>query len=474
MNGIALYQSVVRVIGLGVLLILACSCTGLAGEPGIIRTATLATITPVPPPDLGRPLQPPSLVRGSALFNNTQGCQACHGASGKGDGPTAASLPCKIPDLTDPAVARPAVVRDWFTIITDGKTGSQGCLMPPWKNRLNEQQRWDVTAYANSLHYSSTMLEAGRKAWTDNCAACHGTDGAGDGPKAKDLPRPVPNFRDPATVATHSDADLFASVTKGIGAVMPAFSDKLSEGDRWSVVAYLRSLSWEESLKPEDRPKPEITTNPDTVQIQPLRFLLEFPDSSTIHVQLGAAFVNQGPYLYTGGDGKSVRLALPKGASQIKLSSEANTGFTVTDGEMPLISSVDPLQPGESRPLVVDFLLPFKGQLDFIQPSLYDRSAIEIFFAENSGYVVRGSAFVAGQSVPLQDSAGKTVNYRSYRYDGTILGGLPLQFTLLPEQQALTEDNTARRLTLTAVLVAMVLAFAVVGYGVWRIRRAAS
>ncbi len=222
------------------------ACGGLAGEPQIVSTAPLPTVTPTAPPDLGHPPARVNLARGAEIFGGPQGCANCHGIGGKGDGPTASSFTCPLPDFTSADTARSQTINAWFAITTNGNgSTSTSCLMPPWKNVLNEQQRWDVTSYIYSLHYKSDQLSQGQQIWQDNCAACHGQQGAGDGPQAKNLGRPVPNFADPGFLISYSDTSLYNFVTNGMGTIMPAFKDKLSDDQRWAVTAYARSLSWE-------------------------------------------------------------------------------------------------------------------------------------------------------------------------------------------------------------------------------------
>ncbi len=245
------------------LLVVLSGCGGLSSEPAIVRTAALPTVTPTPLPDIGHPAQRVSLARGAELFNGAQGCQNCHGIAGQGNGAVAANFTCKLPNATDPIVARGSTVASWFAITTNGNGGDVSCLMPPWKSRLNEQQRWDVTSYLYSLHYTPVILDKGAKLWAENCAACHGERGAGDGPKAKDSPRPVPNFTEPSYLITHSDADLYNSVTHGIGAIMPAFP-QLDDDARWSVVAYARSLSWEGTAPAPTPTLPPVVAAPES------------------------------------------------------------------------------------------------------------------------------------------------------------------------------------------------------------------
>ncbi|MCC7452450.1 MAG: c-type cytochrome [Anaerolineae bacterium] len=242
-------QSIRRLTFLFIVLLLLAGCGGLASEPEIIRTAALPTVTPTSPPDLGRPANRVDIGRGAAIYNSEQGCWLCHGKDGKGNGPTVQSNPtsfaCPLPNFTDADAARGKSINAWFAITSNGNNGGPTCLMPPWKARLNEQQRWDVTSYLYSLHYTPDALAQGQTIWQDKCAACHGEQGAGNGPKAQELPRPVPNFTDPAYLIKHSDTDLWKTVTNGLGEVMPAFKDQLDDNARWAVVAYTRSLTWD-------------------------------------------------------------------------------------------------------------------------------------------------------------------------------------------------------------------------------------
>jgi mono/diheme cytochrome c family protein len=71
-------------------------------------------------------------------------CFACHGASGKGDGPAAAALNPKPADWTSPKVqSEPEGSLFWK--ISNGRGP-----MPPWKH-LPDKDRWDLVAYVKSL-----------------------------------------------------------------------------------------------------------------------------------------------------------------------------------------------------------------------------------------------------------------------------------------------------------------------------------
>lgn len=93
-------------------------------------------------------------------------------------------------------------------------------------------------------------LEAGREAYQDHCARCHGATGAGDGrdaariyPRPRNLSEGVFKFRTTASGSPPTDEDLFQTISEGLpGSRMPEFQ-RLSEETRWQLVFYVKSLS---------------------------------------------------------------------------------------------------------------------------------------------------------------------------------------------------------------------------------------
>jgi cytochrome c oxidase cbb3-type subunit 3 len=79
-------------------------------------------------------------------------CAACHGASGKGDGPAAASLPTKPRDHTDGAYMGKLKDQQIFDFIKrGGQALGKSPLMPPWGGQLTDEQIQDLVAYIRSL-----------------------------------------------------------------------------------------------------------------------------------------------------------------------------------------------------------------------------------------------------------------------------------------------------------------------------------
>lgn len=86
-----------------------------------------------------------SIASGEALYQ--QHCAVCHGASGTGDGPGGAGLPKRPADLTAPHTAQ-HTAGDLFWWITRGIPVAG---MPPFGDRLTEEDRWDLINFLRAL-----------------------------------------------------------------------------------------------------------------------------------------------------------------------------------------------------------------------------------------------------------------------------------------------------------------------------------
>lgn len=229
---------------------LGAACTNLSGEPRIVSTLPPLTPTAAPVPDRGVPAAPPDLVNGARLY--AENCAACHGPSGQGDGPVALDTQGMQPrDFTDPTRAREQTPHEWFRTITNGNIER---LMPPWRNVLSEQERWDVALYTYTLHYDAELLAIGERIYQD-CAECHGPKGRGDGPEAAKLTLEVKDLTRQSAMITLSDDGIFDMVTQGFEDVMPSYHELL-EQDRRAVVEYARTLSLAQLPWPTDSPTP--------------------------------------------------------------------------------------------------------------------------------------------------------------------------------------------------------------------------
>ncbi|HVI89620.1 MAG TPA: CopD family protein [Dongiaceae bacterium] len=107
-----------------------------------------------------------------------------------------------------------------------------------------------VPAYPTSFYTSPTgftgaSIVSGAKLFADNCTACHGAAGRGDGPQAKGMAI-APADLTAEHLFGHSDGELFWWLSHGIAGpdgnlVMPGFAAQLDDDDRWALIDYIRA-----------------------------------------------------------------------------------------------------------------------------------------------------------------------------------------------------------------------------------------
>ncbi|MDQ3549219.1 MAG: CopD family protein [Chloroflexota bacterium] len=107
---------------------------------------------------------------------------------------------------------------------------------------VNQTEPTPTALAANPIPLTQESIAAGQDVFLENCVACHGEQGEGDGPAAAGLnPQPA-NLTEPH-VGVHTDGDLHWWIANGIQPAMPAFGDDLSEDEIWNLINYVRSLS---------------------------------------------------------------------------------------------------------------------------------------------------------------------------------------------------------------------------------------
>jgi mono/diheme cytochrome c family protein len=114
-----------------------------------------ASDTPPQPIEVGKepPLTSATLAEGKQLYVK-MGCSKCHGDTGKGDGPSAGTLkdsweyPIKVRDFTTGIYLGGPTDRDLYLRFT---TGMSGTPMPSFAESLNDQERWALVHYVQSL-----------------------------------------------------------------------------------------------------------------------------------------------------------------------------------------------------------------------------------------------------------------------------------------------------------------------------------
>lgn len=126
---------------------------------------------------------------------------------------------------------------------------------------LSDQERWDVVALIWQKSTTPEALSEAEKSYAENCAACHGENGGGDGVFANEytdihdnttmnaaMPNSIPtDFTDPTHILAASPALLQGKLIRGgMGTSMPMWGTIFTEEQTWSLVSYLYSFQFEE------------------------------------------------------------------------------------------------------------------------------------------------------------------------------------------------------------------------------------
>ncbi|MGZ9225828.1 MAG: c-type cytochrome [Anaerolineales bacterium] len=131
-------------------------------------------------------------------------------------------------------------------------------------NDLSDSEKWDVVSYIWESNTTPKALQNGAGLYAQNCAACHGENGAGDGVFADDLAEageasmqnmtganemamqtPV-DFTDSKRMLGASPALLQGKILRGgMGTGMPMWGTIFTEDQIWDLIAHLYSFQFE-------------------------------------------------------------------------------------------------------------------------------------------------------------------------------------------------------------------------------------
>lgn len=97
----------------------------------------------------------------------------------------------------------------------------------------------------NPLKSTAANIKEGKKLYDQNCAACHGSTGQGDGPAGRNLNPPPANIAAAARMLMVTDGYLYWTIADGgtpLGSAMPPFKGTLKEDQIWKIIIYLRQI----------------------------------------------------------------------------------------------------------------------------------------------------------------------------------------------------------------------------------------
>jgi mono/diheme cytochrome c family protein/plastocyanin len=117
----------------------------------------------------------------------------------------------------------------------------------------SDQQLWDAVAVIWQSNATPKTLADARELYAQNCAACHGESGTGDGVfsgkqvqirNGADSPT---DFTDPRAMLSASPAHLQGKLIRGgMGTGMPMWGTIFTEDRTWALVSYLYTFQFEE------------------------------------------------------------------------------------------------------------------------------------------------------------------------------------------------------------------------------------
>lgn len=181
------------------------------------------------------PAQLPSASRGLDIYKDL--CIECHGPNGTGVVPGAR-------DFRDLDFVRGETPIEFYAAVAEGRND-----MPAYNESLSSDERWDVVFYIWRLSTSPDVIDDGSALYSANCSPCHGEDGAGEQLGSA-------NFTDLREMDSLAPRDLYLTITQGRGS-MPAWQSLLSQDERWAVIDYLRTFTYDPSLPESDEPGEE-------------------------------------------------------------------------------------------------------------------------------------------------------------------------------------------------------------------------
>jgi len=200
------------------------------------------------------------VIDGEKLFRKN--CSVCHGDNGDGQSRARRGLLTKPRDFTkaDPT----KLTRD--QMINSITYGIPKTPMVRWKERFSPEQieaivdfihesfmiknnRVDLIWWGDARGTDMTLAFAnglkgnivnGKRLYEQNCVACHGKKGDGEGPRAYfNKPKPR-NFQHERSRNTLNRPRIFSSVSMGLtGSVMPAWSKVLTDQQIADVAEYV-------------------------------------------------------------------------------------------------------------------------------------------------------------------------------------------------------------------------------------------
>ncbi|MCC6457958.1 MAG: c-type cytochrome [Caldilineaceae bacterium] len=121
----------------------------------------------------------------------------------------------------------------------------RGEFMEGVPDEATDAEIWGLVAYLQQQASTPQQLKQGRALYQQNCVACHGEQGRGDGFAAPLSISDEPDFTDLRAAAGASPALYYAKIARGgMGTGMPNWGTILTEDELWALVDYLQTFAY--------------------------------------------------------------------------------------------------------------------------------------------------------------------------------------------------------------------------------------
>lgn len=191
-----------------------------------------------------------TIERGKEVYETF--CWSCHGRYGRGDGPAAQYLATPPADFTNPAVLGGRSNQQIVTSLIQRKGRPDTAHMPMTTviESVKEDALRDAVAYIRTLTVPGKHVSvlAGKDIYETFCSVCHGSQGDGRGPAAKNLAVKPRDFTSKDFVIEGREEEIYRTIFMGAAKashgspLMPEWKTTLSREQVDDVIQYLKTF----------------------------------------------------------------------------------------------------------------------------------------------------------------------------------------------------------------------------------------
>lgn len=230
----------------------------------VFAAAGCAEQAPAPAEEAAAPEAEPAALLATLSDEQAEGrviyqsvCWTCHGAGGRGDGPAAQSDTVGQPQDFIAGGYASLTTDELMTRFEASITGDGVDPEHPHMRSVVELLKPDrfrtALSYVPVLAYPEDIPGSaftGMELYETRCAACHGTEGDGQGFAADALIEVKPaDFRTDTLIVAGDYQGLFQRIREGgrtvHGSSMPPWGTALSDAEMWDLVAYISTFGGE-------------------------------------------------------------------------------------------------------------------------------------------------------------------------------------------------------------------------------------